>query len=252
MPFSDKKAKSERLWNFLLYSSKQHILRDQYNQELNQIEKLSPEQKKIVLDQNLEQRIKDGLPRKIEISPEVDRMEEYLRDDIEKMLLGVISDDSIRDGFELLGEMIAKVYVEYGKEAERVKSRFGNVKNRDEKAILVTAKCQNLASTLDEQVNTIKTGMLSYLVLYLDDEDKIASYMASIESATNAAREKMSDEDKKLFDIGSKVKNGFELSDDLKKYNEVNGPADKLAKAYEHDNIVRAYGELRDAMTPRW
>ena len=120
MPLNDRKAKSERLWNFILYSSKQHILRDQYNQELNQIEKLSPEEKKAVQNKNLEQRVRDGLPRKIEISPEVDRMEDYLRDDIEKMLLGVISDDSIRDGCELLGEMIAKVYVEYGKEGKGI------------------------------------------------------------------------------------------------------------------------------------
>ncbi|SEP84672.1 hypothetical protein SAMN02910369_00729 [Lachnospiraceae bacterium NE2001] len=251
-------TKEERVWNFLQYGARQHVLKDLDTVEKQQIEKLSPEEQEKIKEQNRKDRKKAGIPEKIEILPEQDRKEELIRDDIRDLIIGNGSDNDLKEGFRILGQMVGKVIIEYGKETERVKSRLGESKYKDEKAALITSFSQNKATTLDEQVNTLRKEVLFKLTEKMSD-DKTREYMNIFEKSAEEMRESLSPEDKKYFDMGYITKN-FETydhkpipafnSEELQNYAAVGGPARKHAKEREYENLGRAYKELTQEITP--
>ena len=200
-----KFTKEERIWNYIQYGARQHILRDLRDADLNQIENKSEEEKKRILEANKQKRIKQGFPAKVEIAKDVERMEDYILDDIKKMIIGKASEEDLTAGFQMLGRIAARINVEYGKEHERIHSRFGEGKNTYERAAIIAGKSQCKATHIEAQMSNLKLDAIGYVAKYMDDGD-VQKYLKVFDKACDDARETMSPEDQKYFDAGAMVK----------------------------------------------
>lgn len=258
MPKNTIETKKDRFWSFIIYGSEQHIIKNLKVAEEDQLSEIPKQKWDAVKEQNRKQRIKDGLPAKIDINQEVDRTETFLSDDIQNMLIGMGTPKELEDSMVVLGDLLAKIYVEKGKQLDINRDRLGkNETYRDEKAFLITQRSFESKSThMEETFNNIKQQIMSYVETNYGPEET-EKCKEIFQKATAEAGKKLPDGEKVYFDnyynellsYDEKAAND-KLPKELKVYGDKGGDAFKLAQKYAREDIIRAHKELTSELTP--
>ena len=258
MPGKNFEKKKDRLWSFIIYGAEQHIVRNLKAAEDEQLNGIPKNQWAAVREQNRKQRIKDGLPYKIESSKDVERNETFLSEDIQKMLIGKGSVEEYEEAMVVFGELLAKIYVEKGKQLEINRGRIGKSESyKDEKAFLITERSYEAKGThMEETLNNIKQQILSNVDTF-HGTDEAEKCKAIFQDALVNAGKKLPDGDKEYFDNYYNEKISYEdrsnkkkLPKELEAYEEKAGKAYQIAQKYAREDMIRAHKELTAELTP--
>ena len=247
MPNMTKEQKYERVWNFIQYRARMHLINDLESEEAAELDEAPANQRDAIKETNKKKRLEAGLPLKISTASDVDRMQEYLSDDVVKMLIGKGTPEELNEAYEIFGEINARLKVEYGKEVDQVKSRFGDIKNRDEKVYLVCQKSRTKTGYQDSELFNLSTEVGTYISNAISSE-KARDYNFVMGKRSEAVSKEMNEEEKRLYDLGKKMGEYEPKTDEMKAYK--NGKAKQLAEAYDLNNISKAYKELSAELTP--